>query len=304
MRPFRSVFGIIVIPLATAALTAVPARAQSNLEDALKQYSGNTVKGYIQPLADLFGANMNAGWFSPGAVPKSGLHFRLSIIGMAAQVSDKQKSYTAPTPTGFSPTSFQTATIFGGTGTLVKNANDTSLQYRGSDGLINATLFPLAVPQVAIGGFAGTEAVVRFITTPSISSGKFPKTTLLGIGARHNISQYLGVVPLDLSVGVFYSSFKVGDIVDFHGLLISGQASKSFSLLTLYGGAAWEQSKMKLSYTSTDPQAPGSVSVTMDGANSFRFTAGAALKLAILRLFADANFGSVTNFSGGIGFGF
>jgi hypothetical protein len=43
--------------------------------------------------------------------------------------------------------------------------------------------------------------------------------------------------------------------------------------------------------------------VSIDGANSFRFTLGAGLSLGVFHLFADANFGSVTQFSGGIGFG-
>jgi hypothetical protein len=281
-----------------------PAAAQSSLEDALKQYNGTTVRGYIQPLVDLFGANLNSGFFAGPAAPRSGLSFRLSLIAMASQVSDDQKTYTAPTPTGWTPSSFQTATIFGGTGTTVTNQNNPALQYRGSDGLIDASLFPLAVPQVSIGGIAGTEATVRFITTPSFGdSDEFPKTTLFGAGLRHNVGRYLGILPFDLGVGAMYSSFKVGDIVEVTGLTIGAQISKTFTVLTLYGGLAWEKSSMNLTYTSTDPAVSGTVDIDLDGANTFRTTAGIALKLAVARVFADVNFGSVTNFSGGLSFG-
>lgn len=280
------------------------ATAQSSLEDALKQYSGTTVRGYIQPLVDLFGANLNSGFFAGPAAPKGKLTFGLSVIAMASQVKDDQKTYTASTPSGWNPTTFQTATIFGGTGTTVTNSNNAALQYRGSDGLIDASLFPFAVPQLAIGGIAGTEAVVRFVSTPSFGDNdEFPKATLFAFGLRHNVGRYLGVLPFDLGAGFMYSSFTVGDIVKVSGLTVGAQISKTFAVLTIYGGAAWEKSSMNLTYTSTDPAVSGTVNIDLDGANTFRTTAGVALKLAIVKLFADVNLGSVTNFSGGLSFG-
>ena len=93
------------------------------------------------------------------------------------------------------------------------------------------------------------------------------------------------------------------DLMDFKGFALNAQASKTISVLILYGGVAYESSRMGLTYTSTDPTVPPAVDITMDGANNMRFTLGAGLSLGILNIFADANFGSVTSFSGGIGFG-
>lgn len=296
----RSTRDRLTILLAVALMSPAAAAAQSSLEDALKQYSATSVQGYIQPLGDLFGANMNSALFQPRAVPATGLSFHLSIIGMASPIGDDQKNYTAQAPAGFSPSTFQTPTVFGGQG---QTTTDTAsgLTYRGSDGLINASLFPTAVPQLTIGAIAGTEAIVRFVTTPEFgNNNEFPKATLLAIGVRHSLNRYLGGLPVDLTAAALYSTFKVGDIVDFKGTTLGVQASKGLALVTVYGGAAWEHSTMNLSYTSTDPSAPGSVSVDLKGKSSFRFVAGAGLKLLVVRLFADANFGSVTTFSGGI----
>jgi hypothetical protein len=91
--------------------------------------------------------------------------------------------------------------------------------------------------------------------------------------------------------------------MDFNGFAVNAQASKTISILVLYGGIAYESSTMGLKYTSTDPLLPPAVDIEMDGANNVRFTVGAGLSLGILKIFADANFGSITNFSGGIGFG-
>ena len=275
------------------------ARAESDLEKVLKQYDSQTVKGYIQPMVDFFGANMNAGLYHSAAIPAMGLKIEIDLVGMGSLVGDEQKTYSAPAPPGFGASTFKTATIFGGKGGRITTPD--SLSYSGSDGIIDATLFPLAVPQLTIGSVAGTEATIRFVTSPSIDA--FPTTTLFGAGLRHSISQYLPGAPLDIAVGGFYSSFTVGDIIDFKGISVGAQASLSAAIATLYGGLAWEKSTMNLKYGAATPGAPA-VDFDLDGSNNFRFTAGGGLSLGVFKIFADANFGSVTNFSGGIGFGF
>jgi hypothetical protein len=285
------------ITCAAIALLVVAqnARAQSDVEKALQQYSAEEVKGYVQPIGDLFGANLNAGFFRGASIAGAAFHIRLDIVGMASMVGDKQKTYTLHSPSGVA---FETATIFGGKGGTV---NDPVIgPYSGSDGVFNTTFFPTVAPQLTIGDFYGTRAAVRFIATPEI--GGLPKATLWGIGAQHSVSQYLPSVPVDVAAHVFYSKFTFGDLIDVSALSIGVDASKSFSILTLYGGLAWEQSTMKVGYTSTGVN-PASVSVELDGANSFRFLLGLDLGLGFFHLFGDANFGSVTNFSAGIGFG-
>ncbi len=275
--------------------------SQSKLEDNLKQMGAATVTGYIQPVTDLFGANMHSGYYHAADVEKFGFHLRLDIIAMAAAVSDGQKTYDAPTPWN-SPASFKAPTVFGGPATQVTNPS-TGMSYKAvADGLINTNYMPLAVPQLTIGNIFGTQATIRYITIPKMSGDNIPNITLWGLGARHSISQYLPMVPVDLSAGIYFNSFTFGDMIDFKGMAINAQASKSFSILTVYGGLQWENSTMNLTYTSTDITSP-SVSISMDGANAFRFIAGIDLGLGPIHLFADANLGSITAFSGGIGFG-
>ena len=291
----------VVILAMMLVVLAGSARSQSGLEDALKQFSAEDVEGYIKPMADLFGANMNAGFFHSAAIPTMGFTFSLDIIGMGSVVGDDHKSYDAKTPPGFTPGTFRTSTVFGGKGTTVSDANNSSLTYRGSDGIINASLFPLAVPQIRA-GFLGTEVVIRFMPSPPIAA--FPKTTLFAIGGRHNIGQYIPTLGFDVAAGVFYNKFIVGDIVNFNSIAFGAQAGKSFSALSIYGGLQYEKSTMNIKYTSSNPLAAPVVDFDIDGDNTFRLTAGAGLTFGFFQIFADANFGSITNFSGGIGFGF
>ena len=238
---------------------------------------------------------MSAGWYRTAAIPQMGLNVSFDIIAMGSSVGDNQKSYTRNAPWG----SFQTATAFGSTGTLSTDPN-TGFSLRGSDGAFNTPIFPLATLQLRVGSFYGTEVIIRGLPIPSISGS--PKVTFLGFGARHSISQYIPESPVDLAGGIFYTHISFGDLIDMKSFSFGAQASKSFSVLEVYGGLAYEKSTMDLGYTSTTAGG-GNVSISLDGANTFRATLGLGLNLAIFHIYGDANFGSVTNFSAGIGFG-
>ncbi len=284
------------------------ALAQSQLEMAIQQFRSSEVGGYIQPLGDLFGANMNAGLYHSAAVPKDGFHIRIDVVGMISLVGDEHKVYEATLPEGFVPQggSFQTATVFGGKGTTFKDAN-SGLEYKGSDGIVRLSAFPLLVPQLTIGSLFGTEATIRFMKTPQLSQQWFPtRSTLFGIGLRHSISQYLRNAAVDVSVGAFYSTFSLGDIIDFKARTVSLSVSKTVSLFTPYIGLGYERSTMHLHYDfrGEDWQYPRLVDIVIEGANRFRVTGGFMIDLQAVRLFADANFGNVHHYSGGIGFGF
>ena len=282
------------------ALMITGATAQTEIEKAIQQYSAETVTGYVQPVADLFGADMHAGYYHNAWIAPSGFSLGFDIVAMGSIVQDAQKYYTANTPAGFDPATFKTATIFGGTGATV---NFNGLSYKGSDGIFNTSIFPLIVPQLRIGSLYGSDLTLRFITIPEIGENKMPVITLWGVGVRHSISQYIPHSPVDIAAGVYFNSFTVGDLMDFKGFAANIQASKSIKILILYGGIAYENSKMNLAFKSTDPTVPATVDIDLDGSNNFRFTVGVGLSLGIIKVFADANFGTVTSYSGGIGFG-
>jgi hypothetical protein len=284
----------------TLLFVAATGDAQSDLQKTLQQFNPTQVTGYIQPLADLFGANMNAGMFHNAEIPRAGFHFSFEIVGMGSVVGDNQKNYTLNSPAGFNPATFSTATMFGGKRDSVVDTN-TKLKYFGlADGFVNTSLFPLGAPQITIGDIYGTRAIIRLVATPSMKG--FPSATLWGLGLQHSISQYVPAVPVDIAAHVFFSQFRFGDLVSFNGTSIGVEASKSLSILRVYGGLAWEKSSMELKYTPSDATIPA-VDITMNGANNFRATIGLGLHIIFFSVFADANFGSVTNFSAGIGFG-
>jgi uncharacterized protein DUF6588 len=274
-------------------------RAQDPFQDAVKQLSSDNVTGYLQPFVNGLGANLNTGFYNTAQIGDMGVQIRFTIIGMGTLVGDAEKVYSAIPPKPFPQSGVQTATLFGGAGTVVDGPGGT--QYQFQSGEVKTSFIPLGVPQLTIGNIFGTQASVRYVPLPSI--GDFPKTTLFGIGVRHSISRYIPEFPADLAAGISYDKVTVGDIIDAHGLAFGAQISKSFSVVTVYGGLQYESSSLTVNYTYTGSSPPSTVNLDIDGENKFRVTGGLNLDLVILHLNADVNLGKVTVFSGGIGFG-
>jgi hypothetical protein len=301
-RPFllpRGV-GLIVLALLLFAF-ATTALAQSDFETAIGQYSEEQVQGYVQPFADLFSANMNSGHYYYADIPRAGLTLRLEIVPMGALVADDQKEYDLPLPWGGTA---KAPTMFGDPNGVVINGPG-GVTYNATGGIIKASMMPFIVPQIRVGSVLGTEATVRWMSTAPFSNETFPKTTLFGFGIRHSISQWFDVLPLDVAAGYFYNNLTTQDLIDFSSSAFGIQVGKKFGIVGVYGGLQLESSTMKLTYTYTDPisSATQKVGVDLETANSFRFTAGGALSLGFMSIFADVNFSAVTNFSGGVAFG-
>ncbi len=277
------------------------ASAQNPFEDAVKQLSSDNVKGYVQPLVNGFGANLNSGMYQSADIGDLGFHLQVQVIGMGTLIGDAEKTYMATPPSPFAQTPVQTATVFGGTGTIVHGPANMTYQFQ--NGQVKTSIMPFATPQVTIGNVFGTQAIIRYVPVPAI--GNFPKVTLFGIGVQHSISRYIPTLPVDLSAGIFYQKLTIGDIIDAKAMNFGAQISKSFSLLTLYGGLQYETSSMTLNYTYTGPNSTPDtkVNIDIDGENKFRATGGINLNLVILHLNADISLGKVTAVSAGVGFG-
>lgn len=294
----RTIYGLLFLLLAGFVFATNCARAQNSVEGAIKQLSSVNAPGYLQPLVNAIGANLNSGIYHSASISDMELTIRLDIIGMGTFVGDAEKVYNAVAPQPFDQTPIQTATLFGGVGSFANGPGGT--QYYFQSGEVKTSIVGFGAPQLTIGNFYGTQAIIRYIPIPEVSN--FPKMTYWGVGARHSISRYLPTAPVDLAASILYQKVSIGDILEETALSFGGQVSKSYAVLTLYGGLQYESSTMNVHYIQTG--SGSSVKMDLDGENKFRATAGLGLNLAILNLFADISVGKVTVASGGIGFGF
>lgn len=287
--------------LVTALIAALAYAAQAPADDIGKfvsKYTEENGKGYLQPFADAFGACMNSGLFQSAHVSRVGLHLTVGVETMTAIVGDKQKTFTAKTE-DFSPVkTVEAPTLFGKAENLTVNG-DAGTKYVFPGGM-NVKRLPLLAPQATIGSIMGTDLTVRWF---SYAIGEdFGKIELFGWGIRHSLSQYMPLLPVvDIAVGYYSQSFKVGSVVDATASLISLQGSVSRNILVLYGGIGMESSTLKIAY---EPEKGGEeIQFDLKGGNKMRMTVGAGLRFPGFKLHADYNIATINTLSLGIGFG-
>src|SRR6185436_7285733 len=98
------------------------------------------------------------------------------------------------------------------------------------------------------------------------------------------------VLPIDVAISASYNTLTLGDYVDMKGTTFGANIGKSLGILSVLGGVESSGGTMNLSYTSTDPQAPGTVDVDLDATRQIRFNAGGSLRLGFLSLVGSAGF--------------
>lgn len=125
----------------------------------------------------------------------------------------------------------------------------------------NLTWLPLAVPQVEIGSFAGTELLVRFL--PQLNWGNnIGNFGFWAVGLKHSLSQYWKDAPLELALQGVYQNTTLTNTIGVTGAKLRADAnifnlnlhaSKRWGNFELYGGAAYDYLGINASYTFSIP---------------------------------------------------
>jgi len=311
MTPLYRTGGILIAALVASATAPGTTRADDGaVQNQISVYTGSNAHGYLQPLANAFGAALNSSYSYSAYIPPTSLHISLEVPVMGVFFEDTDRTFTATTESNFNPTTeVPNAPTVVGPGDAVTVTGSGGSQFSCPGGL-DLNSFGLAVPQLRVSSFMGTEGILRWVAYDQADSD-LGKISLFGIGGRHSISQYFGDKPMfDLAVGVMYQTFKIGendrggDFTSTTAFSMQAQVSKNlpvgFMTLVPYGGLAWEKLDVDLSYED-DNGAP--VDVALEGDNDMRFTVGAGLNFVAGQLFADYSFASTNNFSFGLALG-
>ena len=305
----RRGFALLVLVVCLAP----PASAQIN--DQLSAYTGANATGYLQPLANAFGADLNTGIFRSASIPKMRPTVRLEIEVMSVLFGDGDKTFRAATEHGFSPAKrVEAPTIVGSTkAVLVEGDGGTTYAFPGGFDLHS---FALAAPQLRIGGLYGTEAIIRYFSLKISGEGKESKDLgdigLFGIGLKHSISQYLpDMLPLDVSAGFFWQRFTLGKNNEGDHLMSSSafsfgvQASKKLPMFFVpYAGLSYDTHKMDLAYDSKTTGTEKTIDVDFEGTSTMHLTLGLMFNLPGVNMFGEYDIASMSTFSFGLGLGF
>ena len=300
---------LILIMISGCLLTGTGLKGQS-IDQRLTAFTQDYARGYVQPFADVFGANLNSGLYQ-GANGSGGLDVYAGFKLMGAMVPSGKLNFLIASP--YNGVTSSTATIFGGNGSTIpgydQHPGAPQKYLDGASNLQSVKLVPLIIPQVSLGNFAGTQLMFRFIPARDLS--QIGKLSMFGFGVQHSISQYIPLFPVRLSAQVAYQSISVGDNFSAKAYSVGVQASKNLIILTLYGGIAVEKSDFSLTYVYNSPIGihPASYqgekySIDLTGSNRFRATIGIVVHLLLFDVNADYNAGDISVISAGIGITF
>jgi hypothetical protein len=140
---------------------------------------------------------------------------------------------------------------------------------------------------------------------------KYGDFSYFGVGVQHNPAMWIPFpIPLDVSVGLFTQSMKLGTIFKSSSTTFGIYGSRTFGPsalnVTPYAGFSYESSSADITYdySVATPAGPSTQHVTFNltGENSVRFMLGAAFKLAVLNINIDYNIAKYNVASAGIGF--
>lgn len=287
------------LTLTALLLTAVPASAQ--LDANLGSLEGDNAKGYLTPLSGALAATLNSSIFTTANVGQGVFSGHLQVNVMGVSFDDADRTYRPGDPTGFQSTETVDApTVIGDTQAVEQSGqNGTVLYHPGGFDLEN---FTIAAPQLELSGFLGSRALIRWISV-DLGDADLGSLELFGLGVQHSISQYLAAPPVDLAVGVFWQSFKIGDgLVDADALQFMAMASKQYSVIEPYVGLGFDMFDMQSEYT--DDSSGENVAVDFDPESNVHMTAGARLNLKYVQIHGEFNVAAETGVAVGLALGY
>ena len=294
------------------AVLIMASTAAAQVEDQVSEYAAANGEGYLQPLADAIGADLNGGIWHTAYVPTEGFYIGLETRLLATFFNDEQKTFAYTPGLGDNEpvdgADLYVPTVVGPTegGTIPTGIPPEIAYVPGFE--LNS--FALAVPQIRIGSFKGTEAIFRYIAL-DVGDVELGNISLIGVGGRHSISQWMAPdFPVDIAAGFFWQKFELGeDLIDAQattfGLQVGKRFPSGFAIIEPYGSISYNTFKMDVAYDFGDEDREiETIKLEMESDAAVRVTLGLHAQVGFMDLNGEYSFGDMNGFALGLGFAF
>lgn len=272
------------------------------VDDFFDAYVDENSAGYIQPLADLFTANLHTGTREWSSIDTS-LYFRIGMVATVSFPNASQKTFFAKTDPDFTPLvpgDTKVPTIIGDINPVyVDGINGTAYVYPGG---YNLESMPLATPQVTIGGIFHTEFSVRYFAFEL--KDDLGKVSMLGLGMRHSLNPYIPSLPVDLSVGYFYQQFKDDPYLTHNAHLMSLHIGKSASWWSVHFMAGYQKATTDITYDYFREGIKQTNRIQLDNQYDVALELSAALRFSIFNIHSSIQYSGPLTASAGLSLNF
>jgi len=282
-------------------------------------------KAYLSPLPNGIISGLNSGWTTKAKATKS-LGFSLQLRASVATVPTLEQTFDASTigleGISVSPGTSNTISGDNSTGQILTLPDNSTLTLPSGT---NFPYVPTPMVQANLGLFLGTDVTVRYV--PEVDVQHFGSIDLFGVGVKHDINQWIPggkLLPIDLTLMAAYTQLNMAVDLEFNqgaqgqrvessteAMVTNFLVGKTIPFLSAYAGVGYQSGTFELNMqgdyvigsgvsqtTLTDP-----VSYSQNYDGGIHFMAGAQIKLAVLRIFAEVTTAEYTTFNGGIGIG-
>ncbi len=320
---------VALLTFLVAALIANPAQAQlEEIEAFLESGSDNATaltKAYLSPLPTGLSTTLNSGWATK-ASPTKKLGFSLQIRGAIAAVPSSGQSFDAST------LGLSNVNVSAGTSNTISGGEGSGQTISSTDPLnaFNFTLpggtgfeyVPIAMIQGNVGLIKGTDVTIRYI--PETNLGDFGDLSLLGLGIKHGLNQWIPggkLLPVDISLMAAFTQVELNADLEFNAgatdqvvetttdtFVLNALVGKTLPFISAYAGLGIQTGSFELNmlgdYDLGGAVISDPVSYSQDSDASVHALAGLQFKIAILRIYAEATIAEYTTVNAGIGIGF
>lgn len=305
-----------------AVVIAFTSNAQINsiLGEDIKQ-GEKLIEAYFTPMAESFGASLNNGWYNtakPHSLGGFDLTFTLNtvIIPNSAETFKIGNEFEGV----FTSNEAEASTIFGSNDeTELTYTNTTTGLSTNFDmpGGLKTPVIPLPMIQAGVGLIKNTAIDFRYM--PMLNIGNAVKVNLFGIGAKHDLLQWIPVVgdaiPMSLSLQGGYTSLNTElEVADqkvnltTKATTINLVASRKILMLTGYAGVGYNSATTTFGANANfdlgGVQFDEEVNMSFESQNNIRANLGLRLNITLLTIQADYTFAEYPTATLGIGVSF
>jgi hypothetical protein len=250
------------------------------------------------------GTNLNSGLFHTAYIPDDGFYANFEMSFVTVFFGEDSRFFVATTEGGFTPEqSERVPTVVGPTeATWLIGDAGTAFAFPGGFDVDN---FPVAVPQLRVGAWHGTEAVLRLLMIDS-GGNLLNSVRLYGVGARHSLSQYFGggfPVHAALSTSWQYASLGYdddnADLIRSQAYSVGLHASTVFGSIEPYAGVSVDWFDLDMSY---DFSSSETIELSFATGAEVHYTFGFSYSIAFVDAYGEYNLANQNALTVGLAF--